>query len=146
MYAAVTSNKLPIFSKQRWPQKTFDFYSNIYDDLIKIKAKNCKVDFYINDTQDVFLTVLSPFKLYQIAPFGRNYDGDATTQFDGLRSDFDIHAKIDQHNLIILTQLKKGSSYEIPRGYSISARYDFPESYFMPTSNQLLIVIPKNCE
>lgn len=145
MYSAVTSNKLPVFVKQRWPQKTFDFYSNVYDDLNRIQAKNCAVDFYVNDTQDAFLATISPFKLYQIAPFGRNFDGDATTQFDGLRLDFDIQAKLAKKDLIILTQLKKGESFQIPEGYLISSHYDFPESYFMPSGNQLLIVIPKKC-
>lgn len=146
MYTTVSSNKPSFFASQRWPLKTFTFYSNVEDDLKSIYQKNCNVSFYINNTQDVFLAILSPFTLYQIAPFGKNFDGGVTTQFDNLRDDFKIDEKIDSHRLVILTQKLKEASYKAPENYLIFSRYDFPESYFMPSGNELLIIAPKKCK
>jgi hypothetical protein len=66
-------NKVEIseyFSGQRWNAAKIDYYKKVDSEFRKVNAlKSCKINYFVNNTNDAFITLLSPFKPLQQAPF-----------------------------------------------------------------------------
>jgi len=138
-----TVNSIEYFKGQKWPIKTIHYYENIDEDLKNIFILNCGIQYHYNDSTDSFLQIISPFRQYQIAPYGMGY------LFNDLRPDLDFKSKFTQASDILIFKSLLDSdlaNYKIPLGFYAYAKYSTPPNFFFPQNQSLLILIPNLCK
>lgn len=151
--AATSAADIAVFSGQRWPAATFDFYRTFRRDMELLRQDECGIRYYANETTDAFLAILAPFTQYQLAPMG-----GGPHQFPGvaaLRPDFDIRARTLVHRDIVLftetgnsfTKTEHGAQAAsvLPPGYVVARRYDLPAITYRPAGAVLSIATPATC-
>jgi hypothetical protein len=139
---AVEIDAPTVFRGQRWPIEARDFYQSFARDMRELVALDCGVRYYQNTSHDAFLSVLSPFVQYQLAPF-RNDMG-----WERLRPELDVQRKIARDKDIVLFSkipLASIESYRPPIGYLVARRYVMPKVVFFEQADFLLIVVPARC-
>ena len=140
---AFSVNSIEYFKGQKWPIKTIHYYENIDEDLKNIFILNCGIQYHYNDSTDSFLQIISPFRQYQIAPYGMGYI------FNDLRPDLDFKSKFTQASDILIFKSLLDSdlaNYKIPLGFYVYAKYSTPPNFFFPQNQSLLILIPNLCK
>lgn len=142
----MSSNKFiqspPIFYGQKWPENTSQYYSSIYSDLNGLKNYKCSLIYHYNYSMDSFLQVLSPFKQYQIAPYG------AWDIFNNLRPDYNFNLKIKNANDIVLfvaVPNKDLPLFQPSKGFYVYRQYITPPAVYIPPDASLLILVPLIC-
>ncbi len=131
-----------VFRGQRWPAEARDFYQAFERDMSDLAALDCGIRHYQNTSHDAFLSVLSPFLQYQLAPFGNDMG------WERLRPELDVQRKITLDKDIVLfsrVQLTSIESYRPPIGYLVARRYAMPKVVFFEQRDFLLIVVPARC-
>jgi len=149
--SAQLSESLPFegvqnFKYQRWSADAINYYNSVNNDFTHIVSLKCNVKFIRNDTKDAFISVLSPFVQYQVAPFGRGFS--KLHGFDELRPDFKIDEKIrSARDIVIVTAPEDGigKSFIPPANFSIYSKYVSPKSYFFTEDSVTYILIPTRC-
>ena len=97
---ATESQEQPLFTGQKWPARTFDFYLEFERDMKLLKNDRCGIKYYANGSSDVFLSTLTPFTQYQLAPFGQGrYD---VADWTALRPEFDKEKRSAEQQDIVL--------------------------------------------
>jgi hypothetical protein len=140
----------PVFYGQRWPAGVQDFYVQFKNDLENIHGAGCGIEFHHNETEDAFLAILSPFKQYQIAPFGMGMQTiePGHRRPKDLRPDLNVEKKIQNaDDIVLFARVKKEDigNYEPPKNFTELSRYIIPKSKFLPDQNWLVIVVPQKC-
>lgn len=131
-----------VFRGQRWPGEARDFYQSFERDMRDLVALGCGIRYYQNTSHDAFLSVLSPFVQYQLAPFGNDMS------WERLRPELDVQRKITLDKDIVLfskVPLASIESYRPPIGYVVARRYVMPKVVFFEQRDFLLVVVPARC-
>lgn len=139
---AVKMNNLPLFNNQRWNLNVKEYYENIFKDLFELKKLNCGIDFHQNQTKDVFLHILSPFKNYSMSPFIPSEDWLI------LRPDIrPFEEKLIDRDILIFQMFPISELGRItpPPGYIVYGNYPVPEMVFIPSQSFLTLLVPEKC-
>jgi hypothetical protein len=136
---------------QRWDKKVIDYYNNLERDLDVIRNfKSCHVSFFVNNTYDAILAILSsPLTQYQIQPV---VSGSSLTApiFDTLREDLDYKEKIlEARDIVVFEPLQNAEvrMFKPPAGFYVYKKYQIPESTYIPSwHNILYILVPTICK
>ena len=103
----------------------------------------------LNDSPDAFIAAISPFKQYQIAPFGRGLYLIRSEQFDSLRPDYDLQTKIlEAKDLLIIRTLKTEEEvrmYSPPKGFYVYGTYQLPSNVYFMQGHSILLIAPLKC-
>jgi hypothetical protein len=130
------------FRGQRWPLAASNFYQSFDRDMSGLVSRHCGIRYYQNTSHDAFLSVLSPFEQYQVAPF-KNDIG-----WERLRPELDVQKKIvEDKDIVLFLKVSESSieEYRPPDGYSVARRYIMPKVLFFEQGDYLLIVAPQRC-
>jgi len=130
------------FRGQKWALEVQEFYQSLDRDMRTLKMEECGVRFFQNTTHDAFISALSPFSSYQVAPFG-NGPG-----WERLRPEFDVQKRVAEDKdiaLFLKVSLVSASDYLPPPGYAVARRYVMPKVVFFEQGDTLLIVVPEIC-
>lgn len=143
---ATTSATPSLFAGQKWPAEAFDYYKSVERDLSRLRDSSCGIKYYSNDTKDVFITTLTPFIQYQLAPFGRGMNDMAG--WKALRPEYDLRRKVAvDKDIVIFATVKQSDidDYLPPADYFVVNRYQMPYSFFFEEGDFLFIVAPQAC-
>jgi hypothetical protein len=134
-------NKLKVVSVEGfqgliWPENSILAYERISTDLKKLQSNPCNFKYHFNVTDNNFLTFLSPFNKFQIAPHhfsSANYTSD---KFDALRPDLNYKEKIiEADDIVIFDYVDKNRKYN---NFIVFNSYEIYDSI-------LGIYIPEKC-
>jgi len=132
------------FKGMFWSNEVISYYSKVSAALVNVStAKGCNIQYHYNESMDAFLQVISPFKQFQIAPFGVWDDQNL------LRPDLDFKRKISNTEDIVLFKiLPVGSEYRNLdiEGYFQYLVIDIPNTNFLPKNYALIILVPNKCQ
>jgi len=132
-----------VLSGFKWPKGVGEYYNSVEDSLLKIGAVKCGITYHYNSTKDSLLQVISPFKQYQLAPFGM-WEVE-----NSLRPDLNFREKIHFAKDIVVIDsfpsINKDSS-PLPPNYFSYLEISVPSAVFMPEGYILRISVPNTCK
>ncbi len=139
-----------VFRGQKWTSPVRFYYQSINSDMQYLKSHSCGIDYLLNDSPDAFIAAISPFKQYQIAPFGRGLDLTRSEQLDFLRTDYKLQAKIlEAKDLLIIRTLKNEQEvgmYRPPNGFYVYKTYQLPSNVYFMQGHSLALIAPQACK
>ena len=139
-----------IFIGQKWTPQVITYYDLINSDMQFFKHHPCGIEYLLNDSPDAFIAAISPFKQYQIAPFGRGLDLTRSEQLDFLRPDYDLQAKtLEAKDLLIIRTLKTKEevrTYRPPNGFYVYKTYQLPSNVYFIQGHSLALIAPHACK
>jgi hypothetical protein len=138
-----------VFRGQKWTPQVNFYYDSINSDMQFLKNHSCGIEYLLNDSPDAFIAAISPFKQYQIAPFGRGLYLIRSEQFDSLRPDYDLQTKIlEAKDLLIIRTLKTEEEvrmYSPPKGFYVYGTYQLPSNVYFMQGHSILLIAPLKC-
>lgn len=145
---ATTSDRIGLFSGQRWNQEIFEYYDWYVDRMHSLETRSCGLRYLRNETRDAFLAALSPFKQHQLMPFGSGmHDVPLDDWNHRLRPDYDLDERLKERDILVIAVQKANATEERmpPNGYRVFDRRVTPKSRFLPDGAVTLLLTPEAC-
>ncbi len=121
-----------------WADDRAFAYEKLSLDFKKLKSNTCRFRYHYNATDNNFLTFLSPFNKFQIAPHNFSSDTYSSLKFDELRPDLNYSKKIFEANDIVIFNYAGNSSDHFYDKYAVFGSYDLD-------GQRLSVLVPKSC-
>jgi len=146
--AASTNNSIGLFVGQHWRSEVFDYYRWFAEDMRVLEKRSCGLRYFRNETRDAFLATLSPFRQYQLMPFGKGMLNVPIDDWNRrLRPDYDIPERLRARDVVIFaSSIRPGSQDPVlPAGYMIFDQRFGLERGVQPDEDVTYVIVPAEC-